>query len=533
MAASRASSKSSALASAPSGDLLVDHQPDGGGRVGGEQAEGVGVADDRDPATARQRLVGEQLRDVEHLVERVDLDDAGLLEHRVDGLLRRGDLADGVAHRHALAVAAGADRDDRLAAGDAAGDAGELARVADRLEVEQHDLGGVVLLPVLQEVVARHVGAVAGADERREAEAAVVDLLEDRRAEGSRLAEEARPAARGHHRREGRVERHGRVGVDDAERVGADQPQPVGARQPDEPALPQPALLAGLGEARGDHDEAVDALGRAVEDDVVHRLGRHGHDGHVDVAGDLRDGGVRRQAGHRVGARVDGVDPSGEVAHHQVAHQRPADGVLAPAGADDGHGPGVEELLDRRRLGAVLALLHDADGRVGRVDVEDQRHHAVVVLAGDVVARVAERADHRVVVGEDVGHEPLDAALATGLREVLEQELADAAALVLVLHEERDLRDARLHDVVPADRDHLAADGEDERHPVGVVDLREPRDVLLGQRRHRREEAVVLRLLRHPRVELDEQLRVIGPDRPDVGDAAVAQQHVGLPVARG
>src|SRR3712207_8673371 len=40
----------------------------------------VGVPDDRDPVATRQRLVGEQLSDVEHLVEGVDLDDAGLPE---------------------------------------------------------------------------------------------------------------------------------------------------------------------------------------------------------------------------------------------------------------------------------------------------------------------------------------------------------------------------------------------------------------------------------------------------------------------
>ncbi len=38
---------------------------------------------------ARQRLVREQLRDVEHLVDGVDLDDARLAEHRVDRRLRR------------------------------------------------------------------------------------------------------------------------------------------------------------------------------------------------------------------------------------------------------------------------------------------------------------------------------------------------------------------------------------------------------------------------------------------------------------
>ena len=89
MAASRASSKSSAVGVGAQRDRLVDDQPDRGGGVGGQQAERVGVADDRDPAPARQRLVGEQLGDVEHLVEGVDLDHPGLPEHRVDGLRRR------------------------------------------------------------------------------------------------------------------------------------------------------------------------------------------------------------------------------------------------------------------------------------------------------------------------------------------------------------------------------------------------------------------------------------------------------------
>ncbi len=174
-------------------DLLVDHQPDRGRGVGGQQPERVGVADDRDPAAARQRLVRRQLGDVEHVLEGVHLDHAGLPEHRVDGLRWRGDLADGVAHRDALGGAAGADRDDRLAQRDPAGDPRELARVADRLEVHHHDLGRLVLLPVLQQVVAGHVGAVAGADERRQAEATVADLLEDRRARARRTGRRTRP----------------------------------------------------------------------------------------------------------------------------------------------------------------------------------------------------------------------------------------------------------------------------------------------------------------------------------------------------
>ncbi len=479
--------------------------------------------------------MGEQLGDVEHLLERVDLDHPGLPEHGVDGLRGRLDPAYGVAHRHALGGAARAHGDDRLAQRDAAGDAGELAGVTDRLEVEQHDLGGVVLLPVLQQVVARHVGAVAGADERREPEATVLDLLEDRRAEGTGLAEEARPAARRHHRRQRRVDRDRRVGVDDAEAVGADQPQAVGPREPDQVALPLPALLAGLGEARGDHDQPVHALGGAVEHDVVDRLGRHGHDRDVHVVGDRRDRRVRRHAGHRGCRRVHDVDPAGVVARHQVAHQRLADRVLAPAGADDRHRARVEEPLDRRRLGPVLAAPHHADRGVGRVDRELQHQHAVLVTADDVVTGVAERLDHPLVVREHLGGEPLDAALATGLGQMLQEQLGDAPTLVLVLDQEGDLG-LRLVGlgvrVVAPDRDHPAAQEHHQGHPAVVVDLGEAADVARREGRHRREEAVVLRLVGDPAVELDQQVGVLGPDRPDVGGPAVAQQDVGLPMPR-
>ena len=511
--------------------LLVDHQADRVGRVGGQQAEGVGVADDGDAAPARQRLVGEQLGDVEHLLQRLDLDDPGLPEHRVDGLGRRGDLADGVAHRHALRAAPRAHRDDRLAAADASRDPGELARVADGLEVEQHDLGGVVLLPVLEEVVAGDVGAVAGADERGQAEAAVLHLLQDRRAERAGLAEEARATAGRHHRGEGGVERDLGVGVDDAERVGADQAQAVGAGQPDQAALPQPALLARLGEARRDHDQAVHALGGTVEHDVLHGLGRHGDDRHVDVAGDLADRLPRRHPGDRVGVGVDHVDASGEVAEDHVAHQRPADRLLAAAGADDRDRARREEPLDRGVLGAVLALLHHADGGVGRVDPEDQLHHAVLEGALHLVAGVLEGVDHRLVVGQHLGDELLDAALATGLGQVLEEQLPDAAALVLVLDEERHLGVARTDGVVAAHRDHLAGDEQDQRDPVAVVDLGEAVEVALGELGHRREEPVVLRLVGDPAVEVDQQVAVLGLHRPDVRRAAVAQQDVRLPVA--
>ncbi len=54
-----------------------------------------------------------------------------------------------------------------------------------------------------------------------------------------------------------------------------------------------------------------------------------------------------------------------------------------------------------------------------------------------------------------------------GLSEVLEQQLGDAAALVLVLDQERDLGLARRHDVEATHGDHLALQQQHQRDAVG------------------------------------------------------------------
>ena len=395
MAASSASSKSSAVGSALERDLLVDDQPDRRGGVRGQQPERVGVADDRDPPAARQRLVGEQLGDVEHVLERVDLDHPGLPEHRVDRLRRRRDRARRVPHR-ARPGWSGPERTATI------GLRSETRRaMRENLRGLPIDSRYIITTSVdssssqycsrsLPDTSAR----LPALTNVRQPEPAVVDLLQDRRPERTGLAEEPGPAARRHQRRERRVDRHRRVGVDDAQRVRPDQPQAVGPGQPDQLALPLPALLAGLGEARGDHHQPVHALGGAVEHDVGHRLGRHRDDRHVDVVVDLVDRLVRRQPGHGGGAGVHRVDPAGEVAGHQVAHQGLPDRVLAAAGADDRDRPRVEEPVDGRRLGLVLAALHPPDRGVGRVDRELQLQHPLVVLADHPVAGVAEGLDH-------------------------------------------------------------------------------------------------------------------------------------------
>ena len=128
--------------------------------VRGQHAQRRGVADDPDPRARRQGLVGEQLGGVEELVDRVDPDHPGLVEHGAHGGLVDGLRAAREARRGGD-VAPALHRDHGLLPGEPTRDPGELARVAEGLEVEQDDVGVGVGVPVLHEVVARQVGAVA------------------------------------------------------------------------------------------------------------------------------------------------------------------------------------------------------------------------------------------------------------------------------------------------------------------------------------------------------------------------------------
>ena len=89
------------------------------------------------------------------------------------------------------ALVAGLDRSQRCGACHATGDAHELARVAKRLEIHQHHRCGVVMFPVLQHVVAAHVGLGSHVHERGDSQAPLVGEVERSHAEGARLGEQA------------------------------------------------------------------------------------------------------------------------------------------------------------------------------------------------------------------------------------------------------------------------------------------------------------------------------------------------------
>ena len=225
-------------------------------------------------------------------------DHAGLAEHGLDRGRRAGQ-GGGVRAGGALACARAAalHREDRLLAGDPPRDAPELARVAERLEVEKDEIGVRVVLPVLEQVVRGDVRLVADRDERREAETARRRLLEQREPERSALRGEADVARREVVRREGRVQP--RPGGEDPEAVRADQPGAVRAhpasscswrRMPSMPVSAKPG---------GDHAEGARPLRHRRLGLGEDRVAGDAEHGQVDDVGDVGDRGVGLHAGDR------------------------------------------------------------------------------------------------------------------------------------------------------------------------------------------------------------------------------------------
>ncbi len=218
----------------------------------------------------------------------------------------------------------------------------------------------------------------------------------------------------------------------------------------------------------------MDALGRTIQHDILDRLGGNRDDREVHSVGDVSNSGVRRESGHRSGARIDGVHAPREVTGHEIPHQRLTDRVLTATGTDHGHGARVEERVDRCGFGTMFAVAHQGDGVVGGIDRELQHHDAVFEAAADVIAGLAEGLQHPGVVGKHLGNEALDSTLASCLRQMLQEHMGDATALMTILDQEGDFRFAGADPVVASDRDHLAGNQHDEGHPIDVVDLGEP-----------------------------------------------------------
>ena len=103
------------------------------------------------------------------------------------------------------------------------------------------------------------------------------------------------------------------------------------------------AGLAGLAEARRDHDERLHALAPAVLHHALHEVARDDDHGEIHLVGDVLDArvGAHRLDGLRL--RVHRIDGAGEGVREEVVEDLPADGAALAAGADHGDGAGGEE----------------------------------------------------------------------------------------------------------------------------------------------------------------------------------------------
>ena len=116
------------------------------------------------------------------------------------------------------------------------------------------------------------------------------------------------------------------------------------------------ALGAEFGKPGRDDDRRRHAAGDALLDGGGHGGGRRGDDGEIDRVRGLQQRRIAINAVHRLAFRIDGIDDAAERILQQVAHEDAADAARRGAGADDRHGCGPEERIER--IGAIWPIHH-------------------------------------------------------------------------------------------------------------------------------------------------------------------------------
>ena len=422
---------------------------------------------------------------------------------------------------------AGLHRDDGLSPRDAARDAGEVARVAEALEVEQDHVGARILRPVLEEVVGRDVGLVPDGDEGRDAEVQARGVVEQGEAERAALRGQADVSFGRIGRRERRVQAEGGIRVHQAHAVGADHAHAGVADLLEQGCLAATPFLSRFAEARGDHDNALDALGHAVVDRRRDRGGRDRDHREVDGPVDVGQAAVAASSLDFRRGRVHRIDGPGEAGRKQVVEDLRADLPALAAGSDHGHRAGLEEPGHRcrgRLLGAVRRLLLEVRRR-------RQRH------LDPFVSGCREPPHRKAAAGEDVEHarvrplrprlEGRDAARAGDRGEPLEQPRADALAAQGTLDGERHLR-ARGVGCVAA----VVPDGDDPARAFADVSV--PIAVIHAARGRRRlrigavdaEELEIHAVGRKPPLEVRKGRGVLGADGAQPQGRSRAQHDV-------
>ncbi len=218
--------------------------------------------------------------------------------------------------------------------------------------------------------------------------------------------------------------------------------------------LALPPLLTDLREAGGDHTDRLRSAVERLLDRGEHVSLREADDHQVRRFGELAHGAVSADPGDRFARPVHGVDDAGELGLDDVAEEPAADGVPPPRGAEDGNARWGEEGSKRGGGCEVVPSIDAVEVRGGRRDREADLELGAFQPSRDLETRFFEHLQHRPVLSEDVGDEPLDAGFGRPLGETLQQPRADPPALMLVGDRER----------------HFCGLGVPESHEDGVGD---------------------------------------------------------------
>jgi hypothetical protein len=145
-----------------------------------------------------------------------------------------------------------------------------------------------------------------------------------------------------------------------------------------------------------------------------------------------------------------------------------------------------------------------------------------------------EHGQHRPVVREHLGREPVDPVRARDRREVLEQQRGHALALLAIVDVERGLGVVAVRPpLVARPPDELSTALGHERDPVAVVDDREVVELGVRQRRLGGEVPAVAAVGRLTLVEGSQLVAVGGGDRADERRVAVAEDDGRCPLVQG
>ena len=328
--------------------------------------------------------------------------------------------------------------------------------------------------------------------------------------------------------RERRVQ--SRAGDGDAEAVRPDQPRTVRAHERKQPLLPLDTFAADLGEAGRDDYERADAAAKRILGGREHVLSRNRDHGQVDGIRDLRHRRIAAHASDRRTLRIHRICGSREVRLEDVAEELAADRSPSRRGADNRHRLRFEERTQRRDDGRVVALLDALREALRRRDRELDLDDAVGQLALELEACALEDAEHRPVVGQDLGDEALDPDRCCPGGQALQQPSADPSPMLRVGDGERRLGQRRIAEAhVVSDRDDalavLVGERPEQRAALGPVRLEQRLDQLRPQVRQP-VEAAMQALGRESAVEVEERRRVVPLRRAQPKRPAVAQDHV-------